>query len=99
MGLGPLVWTYNAEILPEKGLAISVIFGFMSMFIITLFFPVVFAIKDGIVYIFYFFGFICFCGAIYLAKFMKETKDLSLKEIENEFKSNDSRIDSSSIYY
>lgn len=39
ISLGPIVWIYNAEILPEKGVALATIVNWISAFIIGLGLP------------------------------------------------------------
>lgn len=40
MSLGPIVWIYIAEILPDKGVGIAVFTNWMCVLVIGLFFPI-----------------------------------------------------------
>ena len=40
MSLGPIVWLYNAEILPEKGVSISTIANWSGVIFISFLFPI-----------------------------------------------------------
>lgn len=59
--LGPIVWIYIAEILPEKGVSISVLVNWSCVFIITLTFPTLQA-NWGIYTGFFIFSITCFIG-------------------------------------
>ena len=84
VGLGPVAWTYNSEILPEKGQAIATMVAFVCMAVGTVVFPIALK-KFGIYSCFFFFGLICFLGIFFLIFKIKETKDLTQKQIEGIF--------------
>ena len=41
ISLGPIVWSYNAEILPEKGVSIATFVNWFGVLIVTYTFPLV----------------------------------------------------------
>lgn len=84
ISLGPIVWIYLPEILPEKGVSLAALFNWIGCGILGLFFPIVEkAIKiQGAFLIFL--G-CCIAGLIYMAIFVKETKGKSAEEIEEMF--------------
>jgi len=40
MSLGPVVWLYNAEILPEKGVSIATLVNWIGVVFISFLFPI-----------------------------------------------------------
>jgi MFS family permease len=87
LSLGPIVWIYNADILPEKGLGIATFFNWIGSFTVSLLFPVL--LKglgaNGFACMFFIFAGFCILGMIFMIIFMIETKGLSAAEIENAF--------------
>lgn len=87
--IGPMVWLILAEIFPVRlrgiGMGMAVFFLWISNFIVGVFFPV---LMDGIglsgtFFLFAMFGIV---GIIFVAKFLPETRGLSLEQIEANFK-------------
>ena len=84
ISLGPIVWLYLPEILPEKGVSIAALANWVGCGIIGLFFPMV---KDAIQIQGTFLIFLACCVAsfFYMLIFVKETKGKSSEEIEAMF--------------
>lgn len=84
LSLGPVVWLYLPEILPEKGVSIAALANWVGCLIIGLCFPIV---KDAIKIQGTFLIFLACCVAslIYIALWVKETKGKSGEEIEEMF--------------
>ena len=84
ISLGPIVWLYLPEILPEKGVSLSVLANWVGVGIIGLFFPLV---KHAIHIQGTFLIFLgcCVAGLFYIFIFVKETKGKSPEEIEEMF--------------
>jgi MFS transporter, SP family, arabinose:H+ symporter len=84
--LGPLLWIYVAEILPDKGVAIAVLVNWLFTFAIAQVFPsMLTGLGDGVTLIF--FGILSLLGNIFLVKCIKETKNKTDTEIEEMFNS------------
>lgn len=82
--LGPLLWIYVAEILPDKGVAIAVLVNWLFTFAIAQVFPsMVSGIGDG--WTLLFFGILSLLGNVFLVKCIKETKNKTDSEIEELF--------------
>ncbi|KAL4506556.1 hypothetical protein ABPG72_000127 [Tetrahymena utriculariae] len=81
ISLGPIVWAYNSEILPEKGLSVATITNWSSSIIIIFFFPMAINVMP-VGYIFFFFSFWCLLGIFFIKTFVFETKNLTPQEIE-----------------
>lgn len=84
MSLGPAVYVYLPEILPEKGVGISLMFNWICCFLIGLIFPVMLdAFNIGGCFLSFFL--ISLVGHIYMRINVKETKNKTKKEIEEIF--------------
>jgi hypothetical protein len=77
--LGPIVWLYNAEILPEKGVSIATFSNWCSGFILTLVVPYI----KSIYYLFGFFGIVCLLCYFFVLFVVKETRGKSKNDIDN----------------
>jgi len=78
--LGPIVWLYNAEILPDIGIGIAVLVNWVcAMLVVQTFTLLSGPLGDSAFLIF--FGF-CVIGLFFLIVFVKETKDKTAAEIE-----------------
>lgn len=84
--LGPIIWLYNSEILPSKGISIATMCNWISATIIVFALPY---FKDLWV-LFLFYGIICFLAVIFSIVVVKETKGLSKVEIAHLFLPSDS---------
>ncbi|KAM3133557.1 hypothetical protein pb186bvf_014399 [Paramecium bursaria] len=80
--LGPVVWIYISDILPEKGVSIAVLANWIGCAIVAQFFLL---LQDsaGFSGCFFIFGGFCVLGAIFIFFRVKETKDRSADTIEN----------------
>ncbi|XP_023346118.1 facilitated trehalose transporter Tret1-2 homolog [Eurytemora carolleeae] len=94
VGYGTLIWVVTAELLPPKvrSIANSIIicFAFVSGFIIAKTFV---DLEQSIGYsgTFWFYAAVCFLGAIFTFIFVPETRDKSIEEIQNHFRSHRNR--------
>ena len=84
ISLGPIVWLYLPEILPEKGVSVAALANWVGCGIIGLFFPIV---KDAIKIQGTFLIFLgcCVAALFYMFFCVKETKGKSPEEIEAMF--------------
>lgn len=74
VSLGPVVWLYNSEILPAKGVALATLANWTGVIFITFTFPqVVNEQGEHIQYMFMFFAVCCTLGLFFMLKFVKET--------------------------
>ncbi|EGR28024.1 major facilitator superfamily protein, putative [Ichthyophthirius multifiliis] len=78
--LGPLVWLYNSEILPEKGISIATSCNWVAGSIITLALPY---LNGNIWPLFAFFAFVCACCVVFVQLLVKETLGKNKDEIGN----------------
>lgn len=79
--LGPIVWLYIPEVLPDIGIGIAVLANWVTATIVVQTFTILYAALGN--YSFWiFFGF-CLVGLLFLIVFVKETKDKTPLEIEN----------------
>ena len=87
ISLGPIVWIYNAEILPEKGVALATVVNWISAFVSGLTIPPLYSAlpPEFRFTIFIFFSLCSFGGLIYVLKFVKETKGRDQNEINQMF--------------
>ncbi len=76
ISLGPVVWLYNAEILPESGVSISVMCNWTGVIIVTLLFPIC-ETRLGDWPIFLFFACSTTLGMILILKSVRETSGLN----------------------
>lgn len=76
-----VIWLYNAEILPDKGVSLSTLANWACVIIITFLFPVC---NDnfGIWPIFLVFALCAILGLVMILFWVKETKGLTSTEIE-----------------
>lgn len=87
--IGPMVWLILAEIFPVRlrgiGMGMAVFFLWISNFVVGIFFPVLMngIGLSGTFFLFAMFGVV---GIIFVAKFLPETRGLSLEQIEANFK-------------
>lgn len=65
ISLGPIVWAYNSEILPEKALSLATMTNWMSSIVIIFCFPIVIS-TISISYVFFFFAFVCAFAAFFI---------------------------------
>lgn len=86
VSLGPGVYVYLPEILPEKGVGLSLMFNWISCFFIGLIFPIMLE-TFNIGGCFLSFFLISFIGHIYMRIHVQETKNKTKKEIEEIFNS------------
>ena len=84
---GPITWLYNAEILPEKGAALTTTtLNWICMSIVISFFYFLGQDKmTGIFSIFMIFACINLFGIYYVAYHIKETKNLTMDQIKSRF--------------
>lgn len=84
VSLGPIMWLYLAEILPDKGLGVAVFVDWIFTFLITVFFN---PLQNwlGAQEAFYTFSLWTFLGTIFIYYCVKETKGKSDFEIANLF--------------
>ena len=84
MSIGVVIWVYLSEIYPTKvrgqALSVATMVLWMGNVILTQLFPVMMEIFSGGT--FYIFSFICLISFIFFIKMIKETKGLSLEQIE-----------------
>ncbi|MBM7656025.1 sugar porter family MFS transporter [Neobacillus cucumis] len=87
--IGPMTWLTLSEIFPARlrgmGMGIAVLFLWLCNFLVGMFFPVLLngIGLSGTFFIFAVFGVL---GVIFIAKYLPETKGLSLEQIEDNFK-------------
>ncbi|EGR34886.1 hypothetical protein IMG5_001150 [Ichthyophthirius multifiliis] len=74
--LGPIVWLYNSEILPEKGISIATMVNWIGATIIVVALPFL-----SLVYLFGFYGIICILAGTFSHFVIRETKGLSQQQI------------------
>ena len=88
MSFGPIVWLYISEVFPNnfRGTAVSIatIILWASNFLVGQFFPWMIENLKGVSY--YIFSALCFLSFITVLFMIKETKGLSLEEIEQRWK-------------
>lgn len=82
--LGPVIWVYEPEIIPDRGMTIVVIINQFLVWFVVFFTPILSGVL-GISPIYFFFAIFLLIAQIYLYKFMKETKDLNSVEIDEIF--------------
>ncbi|MFP7485475.1 sugar porter family MFS transporter [Priestia filamentosa] len=87
--VGPLTWLMLSEIFPARlrglGMGIAVLCLWLANFLVGLFFPVLLR-GVGISATFFVFAVFGIIGLIMIAKFLPETRGLSLEQIERNFK-------------
>jgi len=88
VSLGPIVWLYNAEILPEKGVSLATLTNWSTVIIITFLFPVINGALGTYSPVFFFFAFCCVCCLIFVFFLIRETKGLSARNISLLFSTN-----------
>ena len=87
--IGPMSWLILAEIFPVRlrgiGMGLAVLCLWLCNFLVGLFFPILMDTVglSGTFFLFALFGIV---GIIYVAKFLPETRGLSLEQIEANFK-------------
>mmetsp|Transcript_12053 Transcript_12053/g.19011 ORF Transcript_12053/g.19011 Transcript_12053/m.19011 type:complete len:87 (+) Transcript_12053:1094-1354(+) len=77
ISLGPIVWLYLPEILPEKGVSIAALVNWVFTAIVGIIFPIM---KDSVLTISGVYWFFCFwmlCAVIFVNTFVVETKGKS----------------------
>lgn len=84
--LGPIVWLYCSEILPEKGISIATMCNWIGATIIVLILPYF----DALWVLFIFYAAICFACVAFTIFFVNETKGKSKMEIANMYLPKDS---------
>ncbi|MFP3126019.1 sugar porter family MFS transporter [Ectobacillus funiculus] len=87
--IGPMTWLILAEIFPVRfrgiGMGISILFLWICNFFVGLFFPVLLN-TVGLSGTFFLFAVFGIGGIIFIAKYLPETRGLSLEQIEDNFK-------------
>ena len=87
--IGPLTWLTLSEIFPARlrgmGMGLSVLFLWISNFLVGLFFPVLLNVI-GLSATFFTFSLFGVLGIIFIKKLLPETRGLSLEQIEQNFK-------------
>lgn len=81
LSLGPITWLYLAEILPEKGISIAVLFNWIATSIVAQVFPKMNS-AINIYGCFAVFGGFCFLGLFFLIFMLQETKGKTAKDID-----------------
>ena len=86
--LGPAVWVIIAELFPNrlrsKGMSIAVMSLWMACILVTITFPMMLErLSGGLTFLI--FAFICLANALYIWKYVPETKGKTLEELEKEF--------------
>ncbi len=76
LSLGPFVWVYNADILPEKGLAIATFANWICCFVVSLVFPLL-VDAWSMQALFFIYGGCCILGFVFIYFFVIETKGLT----------------------
>ena len=85
MSIDPIVWVYNADILPDKGVGIVTCINWMTAVVVIVGMPN-FVISDiGLEGTFLMASILCFMATIFSIIFVKETKGKSKIEIEIDF--------------
>lgn len=77
ISIGPIVWLYNAEILPDKGVSLTVLTNWVMVIAITFVFPIVVEALGTMWPIFAFFAICVSLGLIFTVSKVKETKGLN----------------------
>lgn len=80
LSLGPLIWVYQPEILPDKGISLSVISNWLFLTIVIFILPIMIEKAGAYTAYFIFCGFLMF-SQLYMIKMLKETKGKNFKEI------------------
>ena len=88
ISLGPIVWLYLPEILPEKGVSIAALIVWLFTAIIGYVFPLA-KDKFKIQGTFLFFTVCSIASLIFIIVVVKETKGKSSEELENLYNSNE----------
>jgi major inositol transporter-like SP family MFS transporter len=87
--IGPMTWLTLSEIFPARlrgmGMGMAVLFLWICNFLVGLFFPVLLN-RIGLSGTFFLFAVFGIAGVIFIAKYLPETRGLSLEEIEDHFK-------------
>jgi major inositol transporter-like SP family MFS transporter len=87
--IGPMSWLILAEIFPVRlrgiGMGLAVLCLWLCNFLVGLFFPLLLDVI-GLSSTFFLFAAFGIVGIIYVAKFLPETRGLSLEQIEANFK-------------
>ncbi len=87
--IGPMTWLTLSEIFPARlrgmGMGNAVLFLWICNFLVGMFFPVLLN-KIGLSATFFIFAVFGALGIIFIAKYLPETRGLSLEQIEDNFK-------------
>jgi len=87
--IGPMTWLILSEIFPARlrgmGMGIAVLCLWICNFLVGLFFPVLLN-GVGLSGTFFLFAVFGVFGVIFIAKYLPETRGLSLEQIEDNFK-------------
>ncbi|EGR28867.1 major facilitator superfamily protein, putative [Ichthyophthirius multifiliis] len=86
--LGPIVWLYNSEILPEKGISIATLANWFGGTVVTLALPYF----SDFWPLFLIFGSVCVCCVFFTTRFLKETLGKSKIEIIRMFENEERQI-------
>ncbi len=88
MSLAPIMWVVISEIFPNavRGVAMSIATFMLwaACFVLTYTFPLLNSAL-GAAGTFWIYGVICLLGFVFVTRYVRETKNKSLEEIENEF--------------
>jgi len=86
VGIGPLVWTILGEIFPNRirahAAGICVLLLWLANFIVSQFFP--YLLRQFGAKVFWGYGLICVFTVIFIARYVQETKNRSLEDLESE---------------
>lgn len=86
VGIGPLVWTILGEIFPNRirahAAGICVLLLWLANFLVSQFFP--YLLSQFGAKVFWGYGIICVFTVLFIAKYVQETKNRSLEDLESD---------------
>ena len=77
ISLGPIMWLYNAEIMPAAGLSVATFLNWVFTLGVSFSTPIMIEDSPGPAATFWIYAAFCFIGTIYIMIFVKETKGKS----------------------
>jgi len=86
ISIDPMIWIYNADLLPDRGVGICTMVNWLTALILIAVFPFMVESKLQLKWTFLIFSIISLIGFIFALAFMKETKGKVESEIEEDFK-------------